>query len=88
MSDCKHPNMKFDHTFAVNPANGERMYQFVGWCSSCGAPIQFAPKPSLSIDCKTFQIPFQLGAPDPVRLFPKLGPAEPIRIGGPKQDMN
>jgi len=88
MTDCKHPNMQFDHTFAVNPATGERMYQFVGWCRSCGAGMQFVPKPSLSIDRRTFQIPFELGAPDPVRLFPKLGPAEPIHLGGRKSEMN
>lgn len=88
MTDCKHLRINFDAKFATRPGFVERLYQIDGCCADCGAPMLFEPKPSLTTDSKTLHIPFRMGQPDPMRLFPKLGPVEPVRIGGPKQGLN
>lgn len=88
MTDCKHARLNFDHKFATRPGISERLYQAGGYCADCGAPIIFEPKPSLTLDGKTLHIPFRMGAPDPIRLFPQLGPAQPVKVGGAKQSLN
>jgi len=88
MTNCKHLRINFDSKFATRPGFSERLFQSSGYCADCGAPMIYEPKPSLTLDGKTLHIPFRMGQPDPMRLFPQLGPAEPVRLGGPKQGLN
>ncbi len=88
MADCPHKRLSFNHKFVVRDGQAERVYQLEGHCADCGAPMVFVPQPSLSLDEKNFQIPFRMGAPDLMRLMPKLGPAEPVVLGGNRKGMN
>ncbi len=82
---CHHRNLRLEHKFAVR--GDERMYQVEGHCADCGAPITFEPAPSLSLDGTNLQIPFRMGAPDPVRLLPKPIPGTMV-IGGARKGMH
>lgn len=68
MTGCPHHHLAFAHKFAVR--GRERLYQVDGHCADCGAALEFLPAPTLSLDDRNLQIPFRLGAPDPLRPLP------------------
>jgi hypothetical protein len=84
---CDHQRISFKTRFIVKA--GYRLLDVSGWCGDCGAAVLFVPKPTLSIDDETFQIPMRMGPPDEARLIEeRMQTAAPVHLGGPRKAMN